>query len=92
LKPNDGEEVQRAKPPKPFGITATTGTKEQCNGFGDETGYITDARRIGRSFVFWLDVPDVPPSYLGVAGTEWWRHVEGVNWLDVNGPGTFETT
>lgn len=91
LIPNDGEETRKAKPLKPFRIGATAVTNEQFKSFVDETGYVTDAQRIGWSFVFWLDVPDDTPNPLGVAGTEWWRRVEGANWLDVNGPGTFET-
>ncbi len=36
-------------------------------------------------------MPDDTPNPLGVAGTEWWRSVEGANWLEVNGTGTLET-
>lgn len=87
---NDGEELRRAKTLKPFRIGATTVTNAQFSRFIEETGYETDAERLGWSFVFWHQVPEGIENPLGVEGTEWWRRVEGANWLDINGPAVMD--
>ncbi|WP_271952256.1 formylglycine-generating enzyme family protein [Ruegeria faecimaris] len=93
IMPDDGEELRKGKVKAlgAFRIGATTVSNLQFQDFVEDTGYITEAERIGWSFVFWHDVPKDVASPLGVDGTEWWRHIEGANWRNINGPGTFET-
>lgn len=87
--PNDGEELRPSKPIRPFRSMVTTVTNSDFAAFVDATGYRTEAERIGWSFVFWLDVPKSIETSQGVVGTEWWRRIDGANWRDINGPGTF---
>ncbi|MEM9707368.1 MAG: formylglycine-generating enzyme family protein [Pseudomonadota bacterium] len=85
---NDGEEKRPAKTVKSFRIGSTAVTNKQFQKFIEETGYVTDAERLGWSFVFWNQVPEGIENPLGVEGIEWWRRVEGANWRDINGPGS----
>ncbi|MEM8802470.1 MAG: formylglycine-generating enzyme family protein [Pseudomonadota bacterium] len=86
--PGDGEAPLRRTKLKPFRIGATTVTNGQFAAFIEATGYVTEAERIGWSFVFWAQVPrEVGPTE-GLMEAEWWRAVEGANWRDINGPGT----
>ncbi len=85
---DDGEEPSRTVRIKPFRIDQTTVTNSDFAKFTDVTGYVTDAERLGWSFVFWSDVsPDIPYTQ-GIAGYEWWRRVDGANWRDILGPGS----
>lgn len=87
--PDDGEGPLRKKRVQPFLIAPTTVTNRQFQDFVDATGYVTEAERLGWSFVFWKDVP---PSYgptEAVPGLEWWRPVDGANWREINGPKTY---
>jgi len=86
--PNDGEELRKPKRLKSFRISVNSVTNAQFEAFVADTGYVTEAERFGWSFVFWSDVPAHVSAPLGVAGTEWWRRVDGANWRDINGPGT----
>ncbi len=86
--PIDGEGPIRRKTIKPFVITETTITNEAFAHFVLETAYVTEAERFGWSFVFFSDLPKGAAPTLGVAGTEWWRRVDGANWRQVHGPGT----
>ena len=85
---NDGEGPLRRKSVKPFKIMTTAVTNAQFARFIEETKFVTEAERFGWSFVFHTDVPKEIAETQGVAGTEWWRRVDGANWRDVNGPGT----
>ena len=87
---NDGEETRHAKPISPFRMTKTTVTNAEFAAFIDATGYVTEAETIGWSFVFWSNVPSDITTSQGVAGSEWWRKIDGAYWRDVNGPGTKE--
>ncbi|MEL6522205.1 MAG: formylglycine-generating enzyme family protein [Pseudomonadota bacterium] len=84
----DGEGPLRRKKIKPFQISATTITNEAFAQFVADTGYQTEAERIGWSFVFHSDVPATLPETQGVVGLEWWRKVDGASWSAPNGPGT----
>jgi len=88
---DDGEAPMRTKTVKPFRIGATTVTNREYSDFVEDTRYVTEAERLGWSFVFWLDVPPTIREPRGVLGAEWWRRVEGANWKDVHGPGTHST-
>lgn len=87
----DIEGPLRRKKVKPFRLGETTITNAQFAQFIKATGYLTDAERLGSSFVFWSHVAPHITHTQGVVGTEWWRQVEGANWRDINGPGSAET-
>lgn len=86
--PNDGETPLRKTRVKPFRIGATTVSNAQFNDFVQATGYVTEAERIGWSFVFWAQVPKEIRMTQAVPEAEWWRRVDGANWRDINGPDT----
>ncbi|WP_371731843.1 formylglycine-generating enzyme family protein [Ruegeria sp. HKCCA6707] len=86
--PNDGEAPLRRTRIKPFRLGATTVTNAEFQAFTEATGYVTEAERIGWSFVFWSEVPKEVGPTQAVSGAEWWRRVDGANWRDINGPGT----
>jgi len=88
--PNDGEELRRVAPLRPFRIGVTTVTNAQFARFVAATGHVTEAERFGWSFVFWSDVPEAIAMTQAVVGTEWWRRVDDATWRDINGPGTAE--
>lgn len=88
LIPNDGEESRKAPVLRQFKMTTTTITNAEYAAFVQSTGYVTDAERYGWSFVFWAQLPDSTSETQAVAGTEWWRKVEGANWRHVAGPGS----
>lgn len=82
----DGEAPFRKSKLKPFRMDATTVTQDRFADFVDATGYVTEAERLGDSFVFSglatkgaLKSPSVP-------GTPWWLMVKGANWRAIYGP------
>lgn len=54
--------------------------------FAAATAYVTDAERIGWSFVFAGLLPDDFEDTAGVAGAPWWRQVFGASWKTPEGP------
>ena len=85
--PEDGEAPIRKKKLKPFRISETTVTNADFAAFVDETGYQTDAERLGWSFVFMSQLPADHAPTQGVVGVEWWRRVDGASWRHITGPG-----
>ncbi|MDA8746827.1 formylglycine-generating enzyme family protein [Litoreibacter sp.] len=85
---DDGESPLRRKKVSPFHMSTTTVTNAQFRAFVEATGYITEAERIGWSFVFWSDVAQDYGPTEGVVGADWWRKVEKANWRSINGLGT----
>ena len=57
--------------------TAHTVTNAEFAAFAAATGYVTDAERLGWSFVFGGLLPDDFPPTRAVARAPWWRQVEG---------------
>ena len=55
--PEDEEGPVRKRKIKPFRIGETSVTNEQFARFVDETGYVTEADKLGWSYVFHLQVP-----------------------------------
>jgi formylglycine-generating enzyme len=53
--------------------------------FVEATSYVTDAERIGWSFVFAGLLPDDFEDTRGVAAAPWWRQVFGASWLKPEG-------
>lgn len=68
---------------KQFSIATTVVSNRQFKEFVEETGYVTDAEKLGRSFVFqiFLDektkMKNLPRL---VRQTPWWFDLEGANW------------
>ncbi|WP_461404083.1 formylglycine-generating enzyme family protein [Falsiruegeria mediterranea] len=85
---DDGEDPLRKAKVKPFRVAATAVTNAQFQAFVEATGYVTEAERIGWSFVFWSQLPAGVGPKQAVPGAEWWRREDGANWRDINGPGT----
>lgn len=69
-----------------FYISPYTVTNKDFLEFFLDTGYVTEAERIGSSFVFHLllDEETRKQSY-SIPGTEWWFDVPGANWRKPEG-------
>jgi formylglycine-generating enzyme required for sulfatase activity len=88
--PADGEGPARRVTLRPFAIAATTVTNREFAAFVRATRYVTDAERLGTSFVFFLQVPE-PARRVArqvVRGLPWWLPVEHACWQRPEGPGT----
>ncbi|WP_327103930.1 formylglycine-generating enzyme family protein [Nonomuraea glycinis] len=86
-RPEDGEGPVRQVRLRPFLIDPTCVTNARFATFVKDTGYVTEAERIGWSFVFRqfaghgvmdASVPQAP----------WWAGVEGATWRSPEGPGS----
>lgn len=82
----DGEGPKRALTLRPFGISRTAVTNAQFADFVARTGYVSQAHRIGWSFVFrgLLDQINGPSP----ADLPWWHAVEGATWESPLGSGS----
>lgn len=86
--PVDGEGPLRQSRLKRFAMDETAVTNARFRQFTETTGYITEAERLGNSFVFVnLLPPDAPPSQ-AVAEAPWWRVIPGACWSAPLGPGS----
>ncbi len=88
LTDGDGEGPARTLTVSAYAISACLLTNREFAAFVDATGHVTDAERVGWSFVFAGLLPDEAPATRGVAGAEWWRSVTGANWRHPEGPGS----
>jgi len=86
--PTDGEGPLRKKKLSPFRMDATTVTNAQFQTFVAETGYVTDAERLGDSLVFKGLLPKGSPPSRAVAEAPWWRMIPGATWREITGPGS----
>ncbi len=86
--PEDGEGPVRRESVDGFAIDRYAVTVADFTGFVDATGYLTDAERLGRSFVFAGLLPQDFPPTRGVAAAPWWREVLGATWRAPEGPGS----
>ncbi|MDZ7771270.1 MAG: formylglycine-generating enzyme family protein [Balneolaceae bacterium] len=88
--PEDGETPVREVRVDSFAISATTVTNRAFAAFVRETGYRTEAEKIGWAFVFRDFLPEnlreKELSSPGQAG--WWKAVEGAWWKEPEGPGS----
>lgn len=84
----DGEGPLRAKRVKPFRIDACAVTNARFQKFVEATGYVTEAERLGDSFVFGNLLPSDSPSGPALPDAPWWRMVQGASWRLVHGPGS----
>ena len=86
--PEDGEGPVRRIRVSPFAIAPHTVTNAGFAAFVAATGHVTDAERLGNSFVFAGLLPDDFPATQAVARAPWWRLVEGASWAVPEGPGS----
>ena len=81
----DGEAPRRYLTVRPFAIDVVTVTNERFAAFVQETGYVTDAERLGWSFVFYQHLGSQVDQYPRVQNAEWWRRVSGAFWAAPEG-------
>lgn len=86
--PQDGEEPVHEVELSPFAIGRAPVTNEQFAAFVEETGYTTEAERIGWSFVFTMFLPEDFEPTRANANAPWWRQVFGAWWRRPEGPGS----
>jgi formylglycine-generating enzyme required for sulfatase activity len=84
--PLDGEGPLRSKKIAAFAMDTTTVTNAQFQEFVTETGYLTEAERLGDSLVFQGLLPKGTPPSRAIAQTPWWRIIAGANWRNPVGP------
>jgi formylglycine-generating enzyme required for sulfatase activity len=84
--PADGEGPVRDVTLSPFWIDRCAVSNADFARFVADTGHVTDAERLGWSFVFAGLLPDDFPATRGVAAAPWWRQVFGASWRRPEGP------
>lgn len=86
----DGEGPVRRVSVDGFSIAATTVTNRAFGDFVRATHYVTDAERLGSSFVFYLQIPPEPRMQVRQAlkDTPWWLPVADASWQRPEGPGS----
>jgi formylglycine-generating enzyme len=84
--PGDGEGPVRRVRLASFRIGVHAVTNGQFGRFVDESGYVTDAERLGSSLVFAGLLADDREPERSVGRAPWWRHVEGADWRHPEGP------
>jgi len=86
--PADGEGPVRRVLLDSFSIGATTVTNREFNDFVRATRYVTDAERLGSSFVFYLQVPIERRKHVrrAVKDTPWWLPLADASWQRPEGP------
>lgn len=88
--PGDHEGPTRRVELSAFEIAAATVTNVEFADFVRATQYVTDAERLGSSFVFYLQLPPerrIIARHV-VAGLPWWLPVSDASWQRPQGPGT----
>ena len=87
--PADGEGPVREVLVRPFAIGACCVTNDRFAEFTGDTGYVTEAERLGWSFVFAKFVPGpLRRTSQRVPETPWWFGVTGAFWRCPEGPGS----
>jgi len=84
----DGEGPVRTVHVEPFTIDAAPVTNARFRAFVEATGYVTEADRLGDSFVFVGLLSDDHAPTRAVAGAAWWRQVPGADWRHPEGRGS----
>jgi len=90
---NVGHKLDKEGPPEVistqnFYMSKTTVTNKQFTEFVKKTGYITEAEKIGSSFVFYqlIDKKHWDKIQFKKTGTHWWLDVIGASWKHPEGP------
>jgi sulfatase modifying factor 1 len=88
--PDDGEGPARRVQLAPYAIATTTVTNRDFAAFVRATRYITDAERLGTSFVFYLQVPAAArhETRQVAAGLPWWLPLDFACWQRPEGAGS----
>jgi formylglycine-generating enzyme required for sulfatase activity len=89
--PEDGEGPRRMVTAPGFLMDKIAVTNHAFAHFVEATGYVTDAERIGWSFVFYAQLhPDAARDVLSLqtGSPAWWLPVKGANWSRPDGVGT----
>ncbi|MEM7461924.1 MAG: formylglycine-generating enzyme family protein [Pseudomonadota bacterium] len=84
--PKDGEGIIRNAALRRYGIEKTTVTNAAFRSFIEDTGYITEAERIGWSYMFRGLMTN--GDTVALKNLPWWSGVEGANWQQPTGPGS----
>lgn len=87
ILPFDGEGPIRLVRINSFHLSIAAVTNAQFAAFVAATDYITEAERLGWSYVFYQFLDGRVPTS-GVVGAEWWRRIEGACWAAPFGPGS----
>ena len=86
--PDDGESPVRRVRVSSFRMDTFAVTNAEFSRFVDDSGYVTEAERLGSSLVFAGLAPDGFQPERGVGRAPWWRHVEGADWRHPEGLGS----
>jgi formylglycine-generating enzyme len=86
--PDDGESPVRRVRLSSFRIDVCAVTNAEFDRFIEDSGYITEAERLGWSLVFAGLVPDSFQGERSVGRAPWWRQVAGADWRHPEGPGS----
>jgi len=84
--PLDEENPCRERAIAPYRMMRTTVTNAMFAAFINETGYRTEAERLGWSYVFLDQLPEQFEATQAVLNTQWWRKVKGACWNLIAGP------
>lgn len=86
----DNEGPQTAVSTPDFYMSETVVTNEMFYRFVMDTGYVTEAERLGKSFVFQGLITDENLGKVTASETDmtWWLDVEDANWRKPEGPGS----
>lgn len=88
--PDDGEGPVRTVTLDGFWLDRYAVRNRDFAAFVDATSYVTEAERIGWSFVFAGDLPTEMQTGDGphIHGAEWWRAIDGADWKHPEGHST----
>ena len=84
----DGEGPLRKTRVRPFLMDEIATTNERFRQFVSDTGYITEAERLGDSFVFQSFLSGGGSDVANYGPAPWWRVVKGATWRAPAGPGS----
>lgn len=84
--PDDGEGPVRRVRLSSFRIDLCAVTNDEFGRFVDDSGYVTEAERLGWSHVFAGLLPGSLRHERGVGRAPWWRQIEGADWRHPEGP------
>ena len=84
--PDDGEGPVRRVRVSAFRMDVFAVTNAEFSRFVEDSGYITEAERLGWSLVFVGLLPDGLQQERGIGRAPWWRQIAGADWRHPEGP------